>query len=251
MKKTLLILLFISTLTLNLKSIYGQDTLLSNPLIPQEKESNLSFGITAGLNLPLAPSILTRAPKTGTATVQKALLNGLDGLGYGITHDIGLLAKYSLDDNIMLAGALTYLRWKSENSCNCLDTSAVSTNILSSVSFSLSPQFRFLKSFYIAPELNFNSFSVKVTEFNSKRGNLDFSKNYFRIGTGLILGYYHKMVRYVDLDLSVKYQIPNLLLAKSFNPSDTESQAILNDTNSTNESLIMILSFNIGILFHF
>ena len=231
---------------------FGQDSLRSNPLEPVTMLKIFKIGIYSGINNTLGPSIMKNAPKFGTPAVQKSLLNGLDGLGFANSVNFGIFGNYPISSKISLGANLEYSQWKSDNSCNCQDTGGgLSHNSLFLYHLALFAQYKFLYGFYIAPEINLNTFAVQVQENNSKRGTLDFSKNYFRIGSGLALGYDYKLAQFIGLDANFKIQALNILLGKDFNPDDSESQALINSVNSTKESVILLFSFNLGFLLYF
>ena len=227
-----------------------QDSSKTNPLEPASEQKILKLGVFGGWNNTLAPSIMKNSPKFGSATVQKSLLNGLDGLGFANSFNLGIYGKYSLSNKLYLGANIGYTKWGSDNSCNCQPVdSGLSQNSLSLYHFSVFAQYYFAYDFYMAPELSMNTFAVSVQENHSTRGTIDFSKNYLRIGAGLALGYSYRLAKFMELDANIKFQALNVLLAKDFNKTDTESQALINSSDSVKESIIMLVSANLGILF--
>jgi opacity protein-like surface antigen len=232
------------------QSAFGQDTSLSDPLIPGGLIKSFKIGAFGGINYPLSPAELTNAPKNSTALVQQSLLNGRDGLGYKFTYNAGLYAKYPFSPKFYLGANISYSGWKSTTSCNCTDSLlGKSENSLGFFQITIMPQYFFFNNFYVAPELNLNMFSVNVKENNSKRGNLDFSKSYTRLGVGIGVGYEYPITKKLALDISAKTQLTNLLFKKDDDPNTPESESLINSGTNTTEASVMVLSINLGILF--
>jgi len=251
MKNTFYYLIIILAVVSSYNELMCQDSSKTNPLEPASRQKILKLGVFGGWYNTLSPSIMKDSPKFGSATVQKSLLNGLDGLGFANSINFGIFGKYPLTSDLYLGSNIGYTRWNSDNSCNCQPIdSGQSQNSLSLYHIGVYAQYYFANDIYFAPEISFNSFAVKVLENHSTRGTLDFSKNYLRIGTGLALGYSIRVAKYMELDANIKLQALNILLGKDFNLKDTESQALINATNSTKESVILLFSVNLGLLFY-
>jgi hypothetical protein len=237
--------IFILLLLFNCSFAICQDVKPATPIQPGERIHALKIGVFGGLNLPVKPSELVSKPTVATMEVQQSLLNGLDGLGYGPTVNLGVVAKYPLSDKFYLGANIEYSGWKSTNSCNCNDIVGKSVNSLTMLNFGVFSQYVLFYNFYIAPEISFNLLNAKVTE-NSSRGNLDFSKSYPRIGMGLGVGCELPLTNKFALDVSAKGRFPNLLLGKENNGN---SESLINSKNETKEALLFILTFNIGLLY--
>lgn len=230
-------------------SAFSQDTSLSTPLIPGGLIKSFKIGAFGGINYPLNPAELTNAPKISSALVQQSLLNGRDGLGYKFTYNAGLCAKYPFSPKFYLGANISYSGWKSTTSCNCPDSLfGKSENSLGLFQITILPQYFFFDNFYIAPELNLNMFSVNVKENNTKRGSLDFSKSYTRLGVGIGIGYEYPVTKKLALDISAKTQLTNLLFKKDNDPNTPESESLINSGSNTTEASVTILTINLGIL---
>ena len=223
----------------------SQELTQPSPLEPGKIIHPVKIGLYAGNNLPLSPSELSGKPTTATQNVQQSLSNGLNGLGFGSTISMGVIAKYPLSEKFLLGANIGYSGWKSENSCNCSDKIGTSTNSLTFLQFGALAQYFLFDKFYATVELNMNMFGVKATE-NSNRGNLDFSKSYNRVGAGIGFGYELPVWYKFAFDFSVKGQLPNLLLGQENTGS---SESLINSAGNTKEAMIFIISFNIGLLF--
>jgi hypothetical protein len=245
--KTLLLLITLFFVFSIQSQLNSQHNTPDTPLLPSEKIHSIKIGVFGGFNEPISPTEIVNKPTTATMNVQQSLLNGLDGLGYQSTYNIGIVAKYPLSQKYLSGINIEYSGWKSTNSCNCYDSVGISENKLTMIRFGFFIQYFIYKNLYVIPELSFNLFGVNITE-NSLRGNLDFSKSYTRIGAGLGLGYEILLTSKYSLDLTAKGQLPNLLLGKENNNSNSESESLINSKNETKEATLFILSFNIGIL---
>lgn len=227
----------------------------ANPLVPGIAYRPFVIGINGGFTYPLSPTELTKIP-TDYGNPNNNLLNGLDGLGYKQTLNMELYSKFPISGNFWLGGNIGYTSWKSSSKCNCSETPVVnSQNSLKLIQLSLVPYYYFYDWLYVAPEVNFNIFPVSVSESNSRRVALNFSKSYFRIGLGLSVGTEIPLNFIAKnqfwLDIFAKGQVPNLLLAKKNDPNATESASLINSVGNQNEALISIFSLNIGILYSF
>jgi len=225
-----------------------EETTPATPLKPGEAIHQLKIGVFGGANYPLSPSVLVNKPTSATKSVQNSLLNGFDGLNYGLTYNFGIVGKYQLSEKLYLGTNIEYSGWESTNSCNCNDTVSKSENKLTLLHFGIFSQYFLFKILYVSPEISLNFLGVKVIE-NSNRGNLDFSKSYPRIGAGLGVGYEIQLTKKFALDISAKGQFPNILLRKENSNANSESESLINSKNETKEAMLFILSFNIGILF--
>ena len=187
-------------------------------------------------------------PTIASKQVEASLLNGLNGLGFGTSANFGIVGKYPLNKKIYLGSTIEYSGWSSTNSCDCNDSIATSENSLSFFQISAFLQYYLINKLYAYPEISFNFLGVKVNE-ESRRGTIGFSKTYPRIGIGLGVGYELALSEDVAFDLSVKAQLPNFLLTKDKDNSIVESTSLINSKLFKEEAQILILSFNIGILF--
>src|SRR3989339_1924682 len=242
----LLILILCKPLPLNC-----QEKSLDTPLNPAEKIQSIQFGIFSGLVMELFPSgVFSELPMTTSRYVQKSLMNGYDALGYGRTYGTGIYGKYTLEPNVLLGLNISYTGWKGSYHCYCgTEDFGINTNSMSLLQFSIVPQYFFWKDFYVTAEISFNVFGAKASE-NSKRGVLDFSKNYFRIGTGLSAGYEYHILRQFSLDAFLKGHLTNLILRQEKSNPDTDSESLINQNDDPKESLLFFYSLNIGLLYH-
>ena len=228
------------------------DTTISSPINPAQIIHGFKIGIFGGVNIPISPKIMINSPSVATDSVQRSLMNGLDGLGYGTTYNLGLTAKYPLYEKFYLGANLSYTGWKSKSECQCGADSGSSENALSMFHFAIVPQYYFFMNFYAAPEISFNFFNAKVTENSIRRGKLDFNKSYTRIGAGLGVGYELPLTKRFSLDLSAKGQFPNLLMGKDNTGVDlnkNDSESLINQKDEAKEAMLFIFSLNLGVLF--
>lgn len=130
----------------------------STPIEPGNIKYPIKIGIFSGISLPLSPAELINKPTSATSKVQQSLLNGLNGLGYGYTMDIGIIVKYPLSANIILGGNIEYSGWKSINSCNCIDSVSKSENNLDLLQFGFLAQYSFYDKFFSFIEINLKFF---------------------------------------------------------------------------------------------
>jgi hypothetical protein len=208
----------------------------------------MKVGFYIGANSINLPSILTDKPTTASKNVDLSLLNGFNGLGYGAAFNIGAILKYPFSRDFYFGGDVDYTSWKSENNCNCTDVITKSVNTLSLYHFGVFSQYFLVDNLYVTPELGLNIFGVKVTE-NSSRGKIDFSKNYTRLGLGISLGYELPLAPEFSVDFTIKGHIPNLLLTSENKVGYVESESLVNSIGETKEATIVVLSFNLVILF--
>ena len=246
------LLLFVKIFTIlilcNLNLAICQEEEPSSPLKQGKTIYPIKIGIFGGIQIPISPDELVNKPTTATKAVDKSLLNGLNGLGYGSTINFGAVVKYPLSKKINLGTNLEYFGWKGEYNCDCIDTVSRSNNSLTLVHLGIFLQYAIYRNLYVAPEISLNVFGAKATE-NSNRGILDFSKSYTRIGIGLGIGYEIDISSNMALDLFAKCQAPNLFLGSTNSINYKEAEALINSKSSRDESTIFIISFNIGLLY--
>jgi hypothetical protein len=246
MKKMKFILMLALLVLSNFLLLSSQEIKQSTPLKPGAKTQIFKIGIYGGINIPISPPELVNKPTTATNEVQKSLLNGLNGLGFGTTYNIGIIAKYTLSEKFLLGANLDYSAWKSKNSCNCQGTDfGKSENSLANLHIGIFSHYFLYENLYAGPEFSLNIFDVKVTE-NSTRGNLDFSKSYTRIGAGITAGYEIPLSDLFTIDIFAKGLFPNLLANSSTN---SVSESLIQSKNETTETKLFLISLNIGILY--
>ncbi len=251
MKKSYFIFVILISLLFSNLSIFSQQSILSDPLVPSKPMNRMKIGFLAGINYPSSPSELNSNPVKSTPKVQQSLLNGLDGLGFNATYDLGLMLRFQATKSLNIGSDISLTGWKSQISCNCSDSLWVSTNSLSMVGFGFLFQYFIYDNFFITPEISYNIFTVNSTENDKVRGNMDFTKIYSRIGAGLALGYEFPLSGKVSLDLFAKARVPNLLLKPSNSQTITSSPSIINSGTSSNEANITFISLNLGLAFSF
>ena len=236
--------------------LFGQQE--ANPLNPGKSTHTAEIGLSGGSSFLLSPSILTNIPTKALSTTQKSLSNGLNGLGYNATFNLGILAKFPITGNFLLGGAVNYSSWSSKSKCSCKDNFTYnSENTLTNIQVSVNAYYYFASvskiDFYVEPEINFNMLNAKAVESASKRGTLDFSKMYPRIGAGIGLGSEIPLIEKLGIDFNVKYQMLNLLLGKENKEINytTESESVVNEENNSKEAIISVFSINIGLIYSF
>jgi len=194
-----------------------------------------------GFNDMLSPKELVNKPTKALKSVDESLLNGFDGLGYNITYHIGLELKYDINDNFKLTAQINNSLWNSINSCDCFNEPfGESENTLSLWQIAFSLHYNFYENLYFSPELSINDFIVKVKE-NSSRGNLDFKKNYLRIGAGFSFGYDLQLYNSLFLNFNLRTQFNNLFLKE-----DTKQSSIIYSSDMTEPDIINVL-FTVGL----
>jgi hypothetical protein len=230
----------------------------ANPLIPGRSIHAAAIGLSGGSSFLLSPSILTNIPTKALSTTQKSLSNGLNGLGYNATFNVGILAKFPIKGDFWLGGGLNYSSWSSKSNCSCKDIFTYnSENTLTNIQVSVNAYYYFDSFskivFYVEPEINLNLLNAEATETASKRGTLDFSKMYPRIGAGIGLGSEIPLTKNIGIDFNVKYQMLNLLLGKENKEINytTESESVINEENNKKEAIISVFSINIGLIYLF
>ncbi len=229
--------------------MYSQENKQGSPTEPGKKIQSFKIGLLGGINIPLSPLELVNKPTTATKEVQTSLLNGLDGLGFGTTYNIGVTGKFPLSELFLSGANLEYSGWESINTCNCQDEEfGKSENSLSLLHFGIFYHYFLYENLYAGPEIGFNFFNVNVTE-NSSRGELDFSKSYTRIGLGISIGYEYPLSKQFALDISARGQFPNLLLGQENTNPTADSESLINSKDETAEANLFLISFNIGLLF--
>ena len=242
---TLFILIYIQS-----NYLLSQTNKENNRAVPQtDAIYKIKYGFFGGLNMPLSPEEMTKIPKIYDKSTE-SLLNGLDGLGYKTTYIIGFQGKFNFYPEFWAGGNFAYTSWLSKNSCfNDSIPTVNSENFLSLFTFGINSFYYFTDIFYSGVGVDINLFYVNVKENDSKRENIDFVNKYTRLGLNLMLGADIPIFKKVSFDVSVKAQLTNLLGLQNDNPETSRSEAIINQYGSPQESHIILLLINFGIMF--
>ncbi|MCX6152760.1 MAG: hypothetical protein NT007_01230 [Candidatus Kapabacteria bacterium] len=226
---------------------FASNLIQSSPLSPGNQQNETIYGITLGLGYPLSPAEMFKTPSSASTNVHANLLNGLDGLGYNFTYNVGFILKFPLNESFYIGSSLQFSQWSSSNKCNCLDNTAASQNTLSMAHTAISPQYYIYNGLFVFSEISFNIFFVDISE-KSNRGTIEFSDLYPRFGSGLGLGYEYRLSESKSIELSVKAILPNLFL-KNDNFFNHESEALITSNNSLKEANVILLFLNLSVTF--
>lgn len=221
----------------------------ATPLTPSISKYKSKVGIHGGVIIPISPEELYRVPRIYDKS-SESLMNGLNGLGYKETYNIGFDATFNFYRNFWTGINFSYSSWLSKNSCKYNSNPVVnSENFLSFFNFGINGYYYLIKFIYTGIGLDINIFSVNVKEDNSKRQIIDFKNKYSRLGLSLIFGVDIPIFKRISFDVSAKAQITNLIGRQDDNPETGRSEAIINSYSNRMESHIILLQLNFGILF--
>jgi hypothetical protein len=229
--------------------LYAQEDVLSTPLEPGYDHKPFYFGVSVGEIIPLSPNILTSPPTIFSKTVEKSLTNGLNGIGYGTGFSVSGILMNNITSHILLSLEGTYSKWTSNNTQSYEDNKIVSSvNSMTIIQFSLGLRYFYHSNFYFNPEVTANIIPISVKE-NDTRGVIDFSKTYYRIGAGIGVGTYFRLIKNLDVDVNLKAQAINLLLRKEDDLNTPESEALIKSFGNTKEEIINLITLKFGLIY--
>jgi hypothetical protein len=247
----LIFIVFLFSFVPTLSQIFVDDT---EPLKLHDKDFSFFrnkhgiVGLTSGLNYPVFPSELNSAPTFASKNIKPNLLNGFNGLGFGVSFYLELSGEFPIANQILLGGLFSFTEWKVHNSCTCNEQLILSSSSLDIVSLGVNSRFFITNKSYLYGGLVLNFLGSNIEE-NSIRGNFELYKTDIRIG--MDLGYGYQLFTLSDnilVNSVAKVHFINLILKKDNPDFLNVSYSVINHSGSTKEANIVVLSLGINVL---